>query len=852
VIEIVEADANLLLTALREGRVALFLGAGASVTSQNSARRPVAMAATLAEKLATQSGLKYAGDTLGEVLGAVLGSRLSLEQFHKILEAEYTRVTPSPELSQLFDFTWHRVYTWNVDDSIEHVKGGVQRRRPFNAMIDKVRPHEGTEYLQTIWLHGQATKPEHGFIFSQADYSERLNNDRHDWYREAANDYVAAVPVFIGSRLNEPILAAELERARPRNNVGFGLAYLVTPDNFSEIQLNDFRSRNIVIVQATLADFVSWIKRKIGAKMTPIDVGRRVSAFVDNLASRIQVSRSDVDVGQSIRIRSWTLAKADADQLKGSTHAITARAFLEGMPPTWPIAASDIPAWLKSTDALYQALMEAITRRDRMFLVFGQSGSGKTMALMQALVKYSREQQCIFYEIDEDVPSLQDSLDLIRRLHIDEHVVVYIGDAFIYSDALAEDATRFPSGSMTLVTSARSGEWRDHIQRRVGDFCSSFQYQRFERADFSQIIEKLSKYVPAPRFKRMSQTEKIAKLQASNSQLLIALREATESAKFTEVITNEFLDLPDSDCRRLALIVGMPTIARTGISVTSAREAYDHLKQVRPFEDALRALEGIVALNAAGRLTGRHTDYVRHIVEHVASIDDVITSIIEILRTFTKYEIPITKNVGRQDSLLFRFLLNHNFISSLARNRSGTGDPVQIYKEFEIDFQLDGHYWLQYGQFLVQKGDLEPALELLNKSIQAYPGNPYAWHAYADLQLQVAERRDRFDARTVELLDEAVKVLEAQHAVSSSQSDQYPIVTLSDRYVGALIKHNQTERAKEVARKYFIAIDDLARRSSADSVLRARERLAMFIATGVWNFRPPAQKKLSSRKRKMA
>ncbi len=80
------------------------------------------MASSLAEKVATRAGLAYTGETLGEVLGAAIGPRLSKEQFYSMLEVEYTRVTPSPELSQLFEFTWHRVYTWNVDDSIEHIK----------------------------------------------------------------------------------------------------------------------------------------------------------------------------------------------------------------------------------------------------------------------------------------------------------------------------------------------------------------------------------------------------------------------------------------------------------------------------------------------------------------------------------------------------------------------------------------------------------------------------------------------------------------------------------------------------------------------------------------------------------
>lgn len=198
-------DERLLLRALEEGRIVLLLGAGASATSVNRKAKNVLQAKGLAQLLAEEAGLAYSDEPLPEVLGAVLGRRVSEDRFRRILDQEYTGIDPSLELSQLLEFTWRRLYTWNVDDALDNVKGGVQRRRVYNGMLDKVRPHEGLEYLQTIYLHGQAIKPEHGFIFSRADYSERLNKDSHDWYREAAADYASYTPVFLGSRLNEPI-----------------------------------------------------------------------------------------------------------------------------------------------------------------------------------------------------------------------------------------------------------------------------------------------------------------------------------------------------------------------------------------------------------------------------------------------------------------------------------------------------------------------------------------------------------------------------------------------------------------------------------------------------------------------
>ena len=135
------------------------------------------------------------------------------------------------------------------------------------------------------------------------------------------------------------------------------------------------------------------------------------------MVSRIEISRADVDVGQSIIIRNWQSAKNAADGMQGAHKAIVARAFLEGMPPTWSIAASEIPVWLDGTNGLMTALRDAIARKDRMFLVHGQSGSGKTTALMQALLRISKDVEgFVLYELRDDVPSLRAALELINVL----------------------------------------------------------------------------------------------------------------------------------------------------------------------------------------------------------------------------------------------------------------------------------------------------------------------------------------------------------------------------------------------------------------------------------------------------
>jgi hypothetical protein len=179
-IEIADADARQLLNTLEKGEIVLVLGAGASATSTNSRGQRIRQGASLAALLASDAGLEYKNEDLPDVIGAVVGPRISATQFHRILAAEYTKIAPSSELVDLLAYTWRRLYTWNVDDSIENIHGGVQIRRYFNGMKDKVVAHEGLSYLSVVHLHGEALKPEHGFIFGVSEYNARLNNNTHD------------------------------------------------------------------------------------------------------------------------------------------------------------------------------------------------------------------------------------------------------------------------------------------------------------------------------------------------------------------------------------------------------------------------------------------------------------------------------------------------------------------------------------------------------------------------------------------------------------------------------------------------------------------------------------------------
>ncbi|MET3723463.1 SIR2 family protein [Sphingomonas trueperi] len=843
-----EQAKNYLLRAIRRGRAVLVLGAGASKTSQSRFRKDVALGKDLARLVSEEAGVTYKGETLKAVLSACVPRILSRDQLNEILQQQYQEIIPSQELKSLLSFSWKRLYTWNIDDSIEGVTHSVQRRRYYNGMIDKAFIDHGLETLPVIHLHGDAAKPEHGFIFSDSEYNKALIAGKHHWYRQLAQDYVSNVPIFIGSQLEEPILAFELDRARPAEGEPLGQAFLVSPDEPSDIELLEMQSRQIVYLRGTLSDFSEFLRSELGATFKPADVASAISDFAASTVKTNYLSNSAAIVATYIYQHKHSETLADSIAYPPEVRDAASRKFLEGAPPSWRIAVSETPVWLTQTDDLLKFVKRSIFDKDRIAMVVGQAGSGKSTALMQALLRYSRDNgDAPFYEIRGEVPSLKAALHLLADTVTSEHIVVYVADAFVFGDSFGEDVLSVHAGRMSIFSSARTGEWNSRLKRQLSSNAKTFKFERFVQADYQPLIDRLLQYVPSPALLQMTPAERRERLGHANSQLLIALKETTYADAFTNVITKEFEALASIDEQKLLLICGLGSLSRAGIDAGAVREAFEASGANLPFDDAMNALEGIVVKHENGRLSARHELYVRHIFESVADIEEVMGSICSVLETFTKYKHPIVKNVARLDAVLFRYLLSHNVLKEIAISHGSAYAGLKVYEKFDLAFQLDGHYWLQFGQYLSEIGEYDQAMDMFDKSIQAYPENEFALHALADCQLKVAARRASYDAHTRELIRKAVATLVEQDEAMGGPSDHYAIVTLTHGHVGALVIHDQMPQAREAAERYIKRIGAIRRVHDDDLLSKAFERLLNFTTGQGWKEAPFASPKGGSR-----
>jgi hypothetical protein len=207
-LDIPEGDVTYLKNKISLAEVILVLGAGAVRDCKNARGDALKLADKLAEELCTAEDN---GESLGIVLDAL---KLTTPQLNTRLVHEYQGCSASDDLKAAFSVPWRRVYTFNIDDSIETLGSILSKQNIFsyNGMHAKVTPYEGPRVLHVVHLNGYVRELDKGVIFSKTDYDKRLSQPDAVWYREAAEDNFRYCSIFIGTRLNEPLLWSEIER----------------------------------------------------------------------------------------------------------------------------------------------------------------------------------------------------------------------------------------------------------------------------------------------------------------------------------------------------------------------------------------------------------------------------------------------------------------------------------------------------------------------------------------------------------------------------------------------------------------------------------------------------------------
>ncbi len=240
------------------------------MSSCDSTGIPLPSSEELAGEIAKACGLEYRGEQLPLVYSAA--KETSAAKLEDLLARRLTHTKPSSELADLVRYRWPRIYTINIDDALEAAVriASPQKLRIFGRTDRLVDLDPVFEDLNLVKLNGSADRLHEGLIFAPQEYGAGSANVP-PWYRELGQNYGTHTFVFIGSKLNEPLLHHVMADSRegPRRSPQRG--YLISP-HATVIETRHLESLNIVHVPGTLADFVKFLRDDIGKPPTGWDL----------------------------------------------------------------------------------------------------------------------------------------------------------------------------------------------------------------------------------------------------------------------------------------------------------------------------------------------------------------------------------------------------------------------------------------------------------------------------------------------------------------------------------------------------------------------------------------------------
>lgn len=775
---------------------------------------------SLAKELATQGNIEYCEDSLDDVYAAV---RAKLEsRLDPILEKLFRHVRPSNEYETLAQYAWRRIYTLNIDDGIERAFRNSSQNICVRISSDSVEERDAFfQRLDVVKLNGSIDRLSAGIVFSSAEYAQATNRPL-PWYEQCASDFLRMPFLFVGTKLNEPLLKYHIERYKKVNGKTAGRSYVITP-SATPIQAASLLEFNIVHIPGTLSDFTDWLKNSFPKGLSGLDLA------TSSLPQYARLLAATDPHAYTARLDGVSLVSPDIASHLKADGAI--RRFYKGFQPTWKDIVDGVPAELDILTAGRTYVLDNFCP-NRVVPFVGPAGSGKSTLLMQICYSLCRSERTAVYFVHEPLNDVAGTLEELDRSSSEaDRVIVAIDNVDLVCDSLAEALQSNRLRKTAVICAGRESSWNKRTKQALSALsCGPLFVNEFSEGDAEKILGKLEHFGSWTVLGQMKPRERIhALVNRARKQLLIALLESTFGRGFEDIIASDYNALSSDEEKMFFLTVGVISERHFDAPVSLVDRALSALGILSRSTALSEALAGIVFLNG-DRLIARHPVYVRHLLDHVVDPQLTARAINGLLKAFSHYKSPVMKHLNKVEAAIYKGLINHRFLWQVLNGREEL--ILSLYRDLEKSFELDGLFWLQYGLALRDVHNDDEALEKLRTAFNAYP-MPHTQHALGQ-QLLILGSRASEKVVALAYVEEARGLLEPLDDIIDS-SDTYPLVTLAEGHTKIVRRVEGDAQARGVAKSYIAALDERCRAQQDNIRLReCHDRIFRFAATGTY------------------
>lgn len=409
------------LRGIHEGKYNLLLGAGSSYGCVGGNGTPLLDGATVSEAICDTFQLKLNPTERRRLMLSYEDAQgVDPSGLRRWMRDSFTGCTSTWQ-HLLFEFSWQRIWTFNVDDVLPHAFAKGSGRNKASQLVEfdwkeKVAPLSDTMgQQQLVYLHGRAldlgTKND-GLIFSTAEYAGATRFSQQ-WHVSFQSHYLEDPFIICGASLAEEVDISEAIRHKNQSNSTTGIPSFIVSHSFDEGQTERMRRYNLIPISCPLPSFFEILRAEYDAfrKTEEVSTSQLPRGYLERMLS--QFRRLDLD--------------------DTSAAAIRGTDFYGGDEPIW----KDI---LVGRDADFRETRQAkhfLTGDSSRFsvLVHGHPVSGKSTALLRIALEASKlGLKPLWFRHEEGL----NSKVAAAYLAADEAAVLFIDDAADHTEAVGE------------------------------------------------------------------------------------------------------------------------------------------------------------------------------------------------------------------------------------------------------------------------------------------------------------------------------------------------------------------------------------------------------------------------------
>ena len=785
---------------------------------------PLPVGTELAEFLCKKALIEYSQENLNTVYNAVkeIQGELNLQSY---LEEKFKHCRYSDDYKKLANLPFKRIYTLNIDDCLQGAFFAQRKHLNIKNRNDATDEYSFENDITTlVKLNGDINNPTLGFIFSPEEYAKNTISN-NNWYKELAQDMHTYTFVFIGTKLNEPLLDYHIQKFKNDNKISSSVRGFVITPKASEIEKLSLKNSNLEHISGTLKDFVNYFYDYFKDDIpTHKDILRNIKPYVIN---------SDYDLEIVSKIVPITKTNIIDPNINNSKSTVI-ESFYKGFKPSWKDIVNNIPALLKKTEVFINANLENFDKSNKLYVIVGNAGSGKSTALKQIAINLLNKTTTPIFFIDNSYNSLKDIIKYLDSI-IKSNYIICI-DRIINNRYSEISEILSNKSKASFIITENTTLWEKKAKSILAEYCSNYlDISYIEKEDVTKILENLKQYGSWTRLEKMSPQKRHSELWSkSKKQLLVGLLETTTGLGYEEIIQRDFDSITSSTEKNLLLLASIPALENLTANQKTLAKALNFLDENfnQGVEELAKNMQGIL-LYKEGTVSTRHRVYSDRLFKNLNNSKNF--EIIEAyIMAFCSYQFPVVRHISKKEAEIYKQLVNLKFLKKYFNNDKEF--VLKIYENFEKYLEHDGLFLAQYGLALRQYQRHLEAYEKLLLAKSAYPESPHIEHSLAQQMLILASTFEQHSFNRDKLFEDAKEILDrlSKFSIGDFRDDRYPIVALSRGHVNYLMFKNELAEAMLVATSYFNKIQKFSDYGSNEYLKDTAQDLMLFSVNGSW------------------